>query len=57
MLLEDLPEKALNRLLKSVTWTEVGGAFASKHWLRRLINRVTRPSRWVARVRKRRHQR
>jgi hypothetical protein len=55
MLLEDLPEKVFNRLLKSVTWTEIQGISASKHWMRRSLARAARPSRWVARVRKMRH--
>jgi hypothetical protein len=46
MLIEDLPEKRLmNRLLKSVTWTKVE-MVPNRHWLRRLIGRVVRPSRW-----------
>jgi predicted component of type VI protein secretion system len=51
MLLEHLPAKAIHRLLKSVTWTEVAAAYGNKHMLRRLIARVA-PSRWVTRVRK-----
>jgi hypothetical protein len=53
MLLQDLPEKTFHRLLKSVTWTEVEGAFPIKHRLRRFISRVAQPSRWIMSVRKR----
>jgi hypothetical protein len=53
MLLHELPEKTFHRLLKSVTWTEVEGAFPIKHWLRRFISRVAQPSRWVMRARER----
>jgi hypothetical protein len=52
MLLQDLPEKTFHRLVKSVTWTEVEGAFPIKHWLRRFIGRVAQPDRWVMSVRK-----
>jgi hypothetical protein len=51
MLLQDLPEKTFHRLLKSVTWTEVDGAFPIKHWLRRFISRVSQTSRRVMSVR------
>jgi hypothetical protein len=53
MHLQDLPEKTFHRLLKSVTWTEVEGAFPIKHWLRRFISRAAQPIRRVASVRKR----
>ena len=53
MLLQDLPEKTFHRLLKSVTWTEVEGAFPIKNWLRRFIIRVAQLSRWVMSIRKR----
>jgi len=53
MLLQDLPEKTFNHLLKSVTWTSVEGTSPNKHWLRRFIRRVAQPSRWVMSVRKR----
>jgi hypothetical protein len=53
MFLQDLPDKTFHRLLKSVTWTEVEGAFPIKHWLRRFISRVAQPSRWVMSIRKR----
>jgi hypothetical protein len=53
MLLHELPKKTFHRLLKSVTWTEVEGAFPIKHWLRRSISRVRQPSRWVMSVLKR----
>ena len=53
MFLQDLPEKTFHRLLKSVTWTEVEGAFPIKHWLRRFIIRVAQLSRWVMGIRKR----
>jgi hypothetical protein len=37
MRLQDLPDKSFHRLLKSITWTEVEGAFPIKRWLRRFI--------------------
>jgi hypothetical protein len=52
MRLQDMPEKTLHRLLKSVTWTEVEGAFPIKYRLRRLINRFAQPSRRVTSARK-----
>jgi hypothetical protein len=55
MLLQDLPEKTFHRLLKSVTWTEVEGAFPNKHRLRRFISRLVQPSSWVVSIRKRLH--
>jgi hypothetical protein len=51
MLLQDLPEKTLHRLLKSVTWAEVEGASPIKHWRRRFLSRIAQPSRWGDRVR------
>ena len=53
MLLQDLPEKTFNHLVKSVTWTAVEGTYPNKHWLRRFISRVAQPSRWVMSARKR----
>jgi hypothetical protein len=50
MLLEDLPEKMLHRLLKSVTWTEVDRTFTRERALRRFANRVVQPSRWIVRT-------
>lgn len=50
MFLEDLPEKTLNRLLKSVTWTEVQRVLPNKHWMRRFISRVAQSSRWITGV-------
>jgi hypothetical protein len=52
MLLQDLPEKTSRRLLKSVNWTEVEGAYPIKHWLRGFVSRVALAGRWVRSVRK-----
>lgn len=53
MLLEDLPEKTFHHLIKSVTWTEVQGAFPVKHRLRRFFGRVAQSGNWVMNVGKR----
>jgi hypothetical protein len=52
MLLDELPAKTFHSLLRSITWTEVEVAFSSRHLLRRLVNHLARPRRWVARGRK-----
>jgi len=52
MLLQDLPEKTFRRLVRSVNWTEVDGAYPIKHWLRGLVSRVAPAGRWVRSVRK-----
>jgi hypothetical protein len=40
VLLQDLPSKISHRLLRSVTWTEVDGAFPIR--LRQLVGRAAR---------------
>lgn len=52
MLLHDLPEKTFRRLIKSVNWTEVEGAYPIKRWLRGLVSRVAPAGRWIRSVRK-----
>jgi hypothetical protein len=50
VLLQDLPVKTIHRLLKSVTWTEVDAAFATKNPLRRFVSRISQRGRWVVSV-------
>jgi hypothetical protein len=49
MLLQDLPSKISHRLLRSVTWTEVEGAFPAHGPLRKLSDRAARLGRrWIS---------
>ena len=57
MILEDLPQKTLHHLIKSVTWTTVEAESPTRYWLRRVIDRVVQPRRWFMRVRKLTHRR
>ena len=52
MLLQDMPRKTFHRLRKSVTWTEVDGAFLIENRFGRFVNRVAQPSRWAEGARK-----
>jgi hypothetical protein len=54
VLLHELPAKTFHSLLRSITWTEVEIVFPSKNPLRRFFGHLARPSRWIARGRKRR---
>ena len=50
VLLQDLPEKTIRHLCKSITWTDVDAAVQSTKPLRRLVGRIAHPGRWVLRV-------
>lgn len=56
MILEDLPQKTLQHLIKSVTWTTVAAESPTRLWLRRFIERLAQPRRWFMLVRKRTHR-
>jgi hypothetical protein len=50
VLLQDLPAKTFQHLLKSVTWTEVDTTCLIKNPLRRFVSRIAKPDRWVVSV-------
>lgn len=55
MLLEDLPAKTIQRLIRSITWTEVDAVFSGNKALREFLRIRGRPGQWLMRLRETYH--